>query len=137
LLCAYTGPLTKKRIETVGDETSDRALAFIEEQHKVGKPFFVWWSGTRMHFRTHVKPQLRGISGQDEYSDGMVEHDRHVGKFLKKRDDLGIAQHMDRLPAFLAAAGEPDIKEKLLREASPRSDAATRCTWRATTCCRC
>jgi len=88
-----TGPLTKKRMETVDDETSDRALAFIDEQHKAGKPWFVWWNGTRMHFRTHVKPELRGISGQDEYSDGMVEHDRHIGKFLDKLDELGIAEN--------------------------------------------
>jgi arylsulfatase len=87
-----TGPLTKKRMETVDDETSDRALAFIEEQHAAGKPWFVWWNGTRMHFRTHVKPELRGISGQDEYADGMVEHDRHIGRFLQKLDDLGIAE---------------------------------------------
>jgi arylsulfatase len=86
-----TGPLTRKRMETVDDETSDRALAFLEEQHKAGKPFFLWWSGTRMHFRTHVKPERRGTSGQDEYGDGMVEHDMHIGKFLKKLDDLGIA----------------------------------------------
>jgi arylsulfatase len=86
-----TGPLTRKRMETVDDETSERALAFIEEQVKAGKPFFVWWNGTRMHFRTHVKPEHRGISGQDEYSDGMVEHDMHVGKFLAKLDELGIA----------------------------------------------
>jgi arylsulfatase len=170
-----TGPLTKKRMETVDDDTSDRALAFIEEQHKASKPFFVWWSGTRMHFRTHVKQELRGVSGQDEYSDGMVEHDRHIGKFLKKLDDLGIAgdtivfystdngphyntwpdsastpfrgekntnweggwrvpavvrwpgkivpgtwnnqivHHMDWLPTFLDAAGEPNIKEKLAK----------------------
>ena len=86
-----TGPLTKKRMETVDDETSDAAIAFIEKQVKAGKPFFTWWNGTRMHFRTHVKPELRGISGQDEYSDGMVEHDRHVGKLLNKIDELGIA----------------------------------------------
>jgi arylsulfatase len=86
-----TGPLTKKRMETVDDETSDRAIAFIREQQKAGIPWFVWWSGTRMHFRTHVKKSLRGISGQDEYSDGMVEHDMHVGKFLKLLDELGIA----------------------------------------------
>ncbi|MFV2073500.1 MAG: sulfatase-like hydrolase/transferase, partial [Thermoanaerobaculales bacterium] len=65
-----TGPLTKKRMETVDDDTSDMAVRFIEEAHAAGKPFFVWWSGTRMHFRTHVKKELRGISGQDEYSDG-------------------------------------------------------------------
>ena len=169
-----TGPLTKKRMETVDDETSDRALGFIEEQTKAGKPWFVWWNGTRMHFRTHVKKELRGISGQDEYSDGMVEHDLHIGKFLKKLDALGIADntivvystdngphmntwpdaamtpfrgekntnweggwrvpamvrwpghikpgtwnnqtvhHMDWTPTFLAIAGEPEIKNKLL-----------------------
>jgi len=88
-----TGALTKKRMETVDDETIDAALGFIDRAHKAKKPFFVWWNGTRMHFRTHVKKSLRGISGQDEYSDGMVEHDRHVGKLLKKLDDLGIADN--------------------------------------------
>ena len=85
-----TGPLTKKRMETIDDETIDAALDFIERAHKAGKPFYVWWNGTRMHFRTHVKDELRGISGQDEYGDGMVEHDRHVGILLKKLDELGI-----------------------------------------------
>ncbi len=168
-----TGPLTKKRMETVDDETADRAIEFIREQHKAGKPWFVWWNGTRMHFRTHVKAELRGISGQDEYADGMVEHDMHIGRFLKLLDELkiagntivfystdngphmntwpdaawspfrgeknsnweggwrvpamvrwpgkikagqvtnGIVHHMDWLPTFLAAAGEPDIKGKL------------------------
>ncbi|MEL6769107.1 MAG: arylsulfatase, partial [Pseudomonadota bacterium] len=169
-----TGPLTKKRMETVDDDTSDTAIAFIREAHEAGTPWFVWWSGTRMHFRTHVKDELRGISGQDEYADGMVEHDMHVGKFLDLLDELGIADdtmvfystdngphyntwpdaaatpffgekntnweggwrvpamvrwpgqieagsvsnelvhHMDWLPTFLAAAGETDIKERLL-----------------------
>jgi arylsulfatase A-like enzyme len=170
-----TGPLTKKRMETVDDETSDRAIAFIREQQKAGKPWFVWWNGTRMHFRTHVKAEHRGISGQDEYSDGMVEHDMQIGKFLKLLDELGIADntlvmystdngphyntwpdagttpfrseknsnwegayrvpafvrwpghfpanvmlngivsHEDWLPTFAAAAGAPDIKDKLLK----------------------
>jgi arylsulfatase A-like enzyme len=88
-----TGPLTKKRMETVDDDTSDRAIAFIREQQAAGKPWFVWWNGTRMHFRTHVKDELRGISGQDEYADGMVEHDRHIGKFLALLDELGVANN--------------------------------------------
>ncbi len=88
-----TGPLTKKRMETVDDETVAAAIDFIERQHKDGKPFFVWWNGTRMHFRTHVKSELRGISGQDEYSDGMVEHDMHVGQLLDLLDKLGIAEN--------------------------------------------
>jgi arylsulfatase len=88
-----TGPLTKKRMETVDDETSDAAIDFIKRQVKAGKPFFCWWNGTRMHFRTHVKEELRGISGQDEYSDGMVEHDMHIGKFLKVLDELNIADN--------------------------------------------
>jgi arylsulfatase len=88
-----TGPLTKKRMETVDDETMAAAKEFITRQAKAGKPFFVWWNGTRMHFRTHVKAEHRGISGQDEYSDGMVEHDMHVGELLKLIDDLGLADN--------------------------------------------
>ena len=88
-----TGPLTKLRMETVDDETTAAAIRFIREADEAGTPFFVWWSGTRMHFRTHVKEELRGISGQDTYSDGMVEHDMHVGLFLDLLDELGIADN--------------------------------------------
>jgi arylsulfatase len=88
-----TGLLTKKRMETIDDETVAAAKDFIIRQTKAGKPWFVWWNGTRMHFRTHVKAAHRGISGQDEYSDGMVEHDMHVGELLKLIDDLGLADN--------------------------------------------
>ena len=86
-----TGPLTKKRMETIDDESIAAAKNFIQRQVKGGQPFFVWWNATRMHFRTHVKAANRGKSGQDEYSDGMVEHDAHVGELLKLVDDLGLA----------------------------------------------
>lgn len=85
-----TGPLTKKRMETIDDETIAAAKDFIKRQNEAGNPWFVWWNGTRMHFRTHVKDEHRGISGQDEYSDGMVEHDMHVGELLALLDELGI-----------------------------------------------
>ena len=88
-----TGPLTKKRMETIDDETIEVAKDFIKRQHEDGNPWFVWWNGTRMHFRTHVKDELRGISGQDEYSDGMLEHDMHVGQLLDLLDELGIADN--------------------------------------------
>jgi arylsulfatase len=88
-----TGPLTKKRMETVDDETVEAALDFIRRNHEAGTPWFCWWNGTRMHFRTHVKEELRGISGQDEYADGMVEHDMHIGQFLALLDELGIADN--------------------------------------------
>lgn len=88
-----TGPLTKKRMETVDEETLAAAKDFINRQVKAGKPFFTWWNATRMHFRTHVKAENRGKSGQDEYSDGMVEHDGHVGDLLKLLDELGIADN--------------------------------------------
>ncbi|BHH85895.1 arylsulfatase [Desulforhopalus sp. 52FAK] len=170
-----TGPLTKKRMETVDDETVAAALDFMDRQVAAKKPFFLWWNGTRMHFRTHVKEELKGISGQDTYSDGMVEHDMHVGQILKKIDDLGITDntivfystdngphyntwpdaastpfrgekntnweggwrvpamvkwpgkieagsvsneimhHMDWLPTFAAMAGDPNIKDELLK----------------------
>lgn len=169
-----TGPLTKKRMETVDDETIAAAIDFIKRANEQDVPFYVWWNGTRMHFRTHVKDELRGISGQDEYSDGMVEHDMHVGQLLALIDELGISDntivhystdngvhmntwpdagmtpffgekntnweggwrvpsmvrwpgqieagsvsneimhHMDWLPTYMAAAGNPDIKAQLL-----------------------
>lgn len=88
-----TGALTKKRMETVDEETLAAAKEYIKKQVADGKPFFTWWNATRMHFRTHVKEENRGISGQDEYSDGMVEHDRMVGELLDLLDELGIADN--------------------------------------------
>lgn len=170
-----TGPLTKKRMETVDDETVAAAKKFIRNTVASGKPFFVWWNGTRMHFRTHVKASNRGISGQNEYGDGMVEHDMHVGELLDLLDELGVADNtivqygtdngphkntwpdagvnpfrgekntnweggwrtpsmvrwpgkikagsvsneimsgMDWFPTYLAAAGDPNIKDNLLK----------------------
>lgn len=88
-----TGALTKKRMETIDDETVAAAKDFMTRKQKKDEPFFCWWNGTRMHFRTHVKKEHRGISGQDEYSDGMVEHDMHVGELLDFLDESGIADN--------------------------------------------
>lgn len=172
-----TGPLTKKRMETVDDEFSDAAIDFMDRQHKSDTPFFLWFNSTHMHLRTHAKPESRGQSGrwQSEYHDVMIDHDKLVGGLLDKLDELGIADntivlystdngphmnswpdaamtpfrneknsnwegayrvpglvrwpgkiepgtvsnemisHMDWLPTFAAVAGEPEIKEKLLK----------------------
>jgi len=175
-----TGPLTKKRMETVDDDTAARAIQFIENAVKKDKPFFVWWNGTRMHFRTHVSDKKmewchKQYPHADMYTCGMLEHDATIGLFLKKLDELKIADntivfystdngphmntwpdagmtpfrgekntnweggwrvpamvrwpgkikagsvsndimhHMDWLPTFLAAAGDPDVKEELLK----------------------
>lgn len=87
-----SGPLTRKRMETVDDETVNAAIEFIKEAHNAGKPFYVWWNGTRMHFRTHVSEDRRN-PGNDEYTDGMLEHDMHVGQLLNVLDELGIADN--------------------------------------------
>jgi arylsulfatase len=168
-----TGPLTKKRMETVDEEFTAAALDWIEKQAKADQPFFLWYNSTAMHFRTHVADKHRGKSGQDEYSDRMVVHDEQIGQILDKLDELGIADntivmystdngpendtwpdaantpfrsqkdtnweggwrvpafirwpgkikpgtvlngivsHQDMLPTLLAAAGDPDVKEKL------------------------
>jgi len=88
-----TGPLTKKRMETIDDETTAAAVDFIQRQVKASKSFFVWMNTTRMHLYTHVRPSMRGQSGMpdNEYADGMIEHDGDVGKLLKTLDDLGIS----------------------------------------------
>jgi arylsulfatase len=170
-----TGPLTKKRMEIIDDDFAARSVEFIENQHKAGKPFFVWVNFTHMHFRTYAKSESVGQSGrwQSVYHDVMIDHDKNVGTVLNKLDELGIADntivmygtdngphmnawpdaamtpfrneknsnwegayrvpalvrwpgkikpgtvsneimsHMDWLPTLLAAAGAPDIKEKL------------------------
>lgn len=170
-----TGPLTKKRMETIDDEVLEHALDFIDRQHDSGTPFFVWFNTTHMHLRTHPKPESVGQAGrwQSPYHDTMIDHDKVVGALLDKLDGLGIAEntvvmystdngphmntwpdagmtpfrsekntnwegafrvpelirwpgkfaagvvsneivsHHDWLPTFLAAAGEPDIVEKL------------------------
>ena len=172
-----TGPLTKKRMETIDDDIATRAAGFIEAQAKAGKPMFVWVNFTHMHFRTHTKPESVGQSGrwQSPYHDTMIDHDKNVGTVLAKLDELGIADntivmystdngphmnswpdgamtpfrsekntnwegayrvpamvrwpghikpgtvsndiisHLDWAPTLLAAAGVPDVKEKLLK----------------------
>ena len=88
-----TGPLTKKRMETIDEEITDRAMAWMETQAKAEKPFFLWYNSTAMHFRTHVAEKNIGKSGQDPYSDRMVVHDEQIGQMLAKLDELGIADN--------------------------------------------
>jgi arylsulfatase len=87
-----TGPLTKKRMETIDDDFAARSVEFIETQAKAGKPFFVWVNFTHMHFRTHVKPESLGQSGrwQSPYHDAMIDHDKNVGTVIDKLKELGI-----------------------------------------------
>ena len=85
-----TGPLTKKRMETVDEEVTTAALGFMDKAHKDGKPFFVWWNSTRMHVFTHLKAASEGKTGLGVYADGMVEHDGMVGQLLAKLKELGI-----------------------------------------------
>lgn len=88
-----TGPLTKKRMETVDDEITEHAIKWMEKQVKDDKPFFLWYNTTAMHFRTHVAKSDLGKSGQDPYSDRMVRHDEHIGMMLDAVDKLGIADN--------------------------------------------
>jgi arylsulfatase len=79
-----TGPLTKKRMETIDDEVITFAKDFIHRQKEADTPFFVWLNTTHMHFRTHAKPESLGQSGrwQSEYHDVMIDHDKTIGVLL-------------------------------------------------------
>ena len=85
-------PLTRKRMETIDDETTSAAIDFIKRQHESETPFFVWMNTTHMHFRTHTKPESVGQSGrwQSPYHDTMIDHDGHVGRLLDCIDELGL-----------------------------------------------
>jgi len=91
--CIDTGALTRKRMETIDEEFLSRTKDFIAEAVVADKPFFTWFNSTRMHYYTHIKDEVNGISGQDFYGDGMVEHDGHVGQLLDWLEDLGIADN--------------------------------------------
>ncbi|WP_109483648.1 arylsulfatase [Paraburkholderia sp. C35] len=94
-VCTDTGPLTSKRMETIDDETTGRAIDFMKQQASADKPFFVWMNTTRMHVFTHVRPEYKDKGGMrgNTYADGMWEHDQDVGKLLKSLDDMGIADN--------------------------------------------
>ncbi|MGT2471319.1 arylsulfatase [Paraburkholderia terrae] len=94
-VCTDTGPLSSKRMETIDDETTGRAIDFMKEQAKSDKPFFVWMNTTRMHVFTHVRPEYKDKGGMagNTYADGMWEHDQDVGKLLKTLDEMGIADN--------------------------------------------
>ncbi|HEY4199446.1 MAG TPA: arylsulfatase [Devosiaceae bacterium] len=85
-----TGPLTRKRMETVDEEFLNSALDFMERKTKEGAPWFCYMNTTRMHVFTHLKPESDGKTGLGTYPDGMVELDLHVGQLLDKLDALGV-----------------------------------------------
>jgi arylsulfatase A-like enzyme len=88
-----TGPLTKKRMETIDEEVNTLALDFMERAAEADKPFFLWWNSTRMHIFTHLKEESEGKTGLGVYADGMVEHDGHVGQVLAKLKELGLDEN--------------------------------------------
>jgi arylsulfatase len=88
-----TGPLTRKRMETIDDEVTAKALDFMERAKKADKPFFLWWNSTRMHIWTHLKKESQGKTGLGIYPDGMVEHDGHVGQVLARLKELGLDEN--------------------------------------------
>jgi arylsulfatase len=85
-----TGALTKKRMETIDEETTAHTLRFMTEAKTANKPFFLWWNSTRMHVWTRLKKESEGKTGLGIYPDGMVEHDGHVGQVLDKLKELGL-----------------------------------------------
>jgi len=85
-----TGPLTRKRMETIDDEVTAKAIDFMERAKKADKPFFIWYNTSRMHVYTHLKKESEGVTGLGLYADGMVEHDKSIGQMLAKLKELGL-----------------------------------------------
>ena len=82
--CEDTGPLDKKRMETVDDEFLKATTDFIDKAHQDNKPFLAWFNPTRMHIWTRLKPASQGKTGLGIYPDGMVEHDGQVGAAARR-----------------------------------------------------
>ena len=88
-----TGPLTRKRMETIDDEVMVKTLDFMRRAKNDDKPFFIWWNSTRMHIFTHLKAASVGKTGLGVYADGMVEHDGHVGQLLAALKEMGLDEN--------------------------------------------
>ncbi|MBV8290765.1 MAG: sulfatase-like hydrolase/transferase, partial [Mycobacterium sp.] len=88
-----TGPLTRKRMETVDEEFITAAIEFMERNTRAQVPWFCYLNTTRMHVWTHLKPESEGKTGLGVYADGMVELDGYVGQLLDKLDELGVADN--------------------------------------------
>jgi len=88
-----TGPLGKKRMETIDEEITKASLDYLDKAKAANKPFFLWWNATRMHVNTHLKPESQGKTGLGVYPDGMVEHDAMVGQLLDKLKALGLDEN--------------------------------------------
>jgi arylsulfatase len=88
-----TGPITRKRMETVDEEFLAGSLDFMERAVKAGKPFFIWHNATRMHVWTRLSPKYENSTGYGLYADGMKQLDDVVGELLAKLEELGIADN--------------------------------------------
>jgi arylsulfatase len=94
-----SGPLTRKRMETIDKEVLDETLKWMDKNGKGDKPFFVWFNSTAIHVWSHPNPKYvqmavdEGRAEEDVVRARMIEHDEHVGAILKKLDDLGVADN--------------------------------------------
>jgi arylsulfatase A-like enzyme len=98
-----TGPLTRKRMETVEDHLLAHSLDFIDRAHGAEKPFLLWHNTTRMHVWTRLSERWEGKTKFGLYADGLQELDWVVGELLGKLDALGIAD--DTLVVFTTDNG--------------------------------
>jgi len=94
-----TGPLTRKRMETIDAEVLAETLKWMDANGKGGKPFFVWFNSTAIHIWSHPQQKYvqmavdEGRAEQDVVRARMLEHDEHVGAILQKLKDLGVADN--------------------------------------------
>jgi arylsulfatase len=94
-----TGPLTRKRMETIDAEVLGETLKWMDKNGKGDKPFFAWFNSTAIHVWSHPNPKYvqmavdEGRAEEDVVRARMLEHDEHVGALLKKLDDLGVADN--------------------------------------------
>jgi arylsulfatase len=91
-----TGPLTRKRMETIDQEVTDATLKYMDKVGKGDKPFFLWFNSTAIHIWSHPRKEFiqravdEGRAEEDLVRARMLEHDDQVGMILQKIKDLGI-----------------------------------------------
>src|SRR5258708_24029307 len=74
-------------------EYQKRGLDFMQRSVSAGKPFFLYFNHSLMHFPMLPRDEFVGKSTNGEWGDCLLMLDHDFGVLLDKLDELGIADN--------------------------------------------
>jgi arylsulfatase len=93
------GPATKVKVfdlesrRTLDREAALKSVDFMERSARAGRPFFLFYPITQVHFPTLAHPDFAGKTGAGDIGDAMADVDHNVGIILSALDRLGLTRN--------------------------------------------